>query len=261
MLEFDSIHKSIKGVFKNKKVFNVRNLIIGGVLATSILLYSYYTKTVDCDVEEPHAHYYTNQNSFDKYITGERENVWGWKHTDDYIPIDKEQEALINFQNKNNLFKISDNQDKIKEIVGSQNDYTEYRYKYRWLQLMPLTVGKTRMFIPLWHTGHSWTTNPERGGLTGETREVSKVYYGYKIARDENDKLSVVQSEMVDNFYDLPEDMVYIKSNFFKTVHLDNKTVEVDYEDGQEEEKPNYEKQKNYTDPEPLTETESPKML
>jgi hypothetical protein len=253
MLEFNSEHKSMNGSLKAKKGLKVKNIIIGGMLIASILLFSGCSKDVECNISDFHAHYYVNDNSFDKFITGEKDHVGGWKRTEEFIVIDKDSEKLINFENKNDLFRRSYNQDKIKEVVSSQSpDYIEYRYKYRWMQMMPIFSGKTTTYIPIWHTAYSWTTNPERSGLTGEQRVVSRVYYGYKVVKDEKGNLQLVQSEMVDTLDKLSDDFIYIKSKFYKTVHLDNKDLEVDYEDGPEEQKPNYDKQKDYNDPEPL---------
>lgn len=262
MLEFDSEHKSFNGSLKSKKGVKVRNISISGLLIASIILFSGCSKDVDCNISDFHAHYYVNENSFNTFIIGEKENVNGWKRTEEYIIIDREEEKLINFENENGLFKISYNQDKIDEIVSSQGtSYTEYRYTYRWLQLIPTRIGKITTFSQIWHTAYSWTTDSERSDLTGEQREVTKVYYGYKVIKDEKGNLQLVQSEMVDNLTDLSADYIYIQSNFYKTVYIDNKNSEVDYEDGPEEEKPNYDTQEYYEDSKELRENLNTKLL
>ena len=260
MLEFNLEHKSLNGSLKNKKGIKVRDVTLGGMLMISILLFSGCSKNVPCDVKDHHAHYYVNEEGFDRFVVGEKDHVGGLKRTDEFIIIDKESEKLIDFENKNDLYRIAYNQEKIDEIVSSQSDnYIEYRYKYRWLQLIPVKVGDFTYFNQIWHTAYSWTTDPDHSGLTGEERIVTRVYYGYKVVEDEKGNLQLVQSDMVDNLNELSDDFIYIKPGFYKTVYVDNKDIEVDYEDGLPEQKPNYNKQKDYQDPEPIEENSNTK--
>ena len=62
------------------------------------------------------------------------------------------------------------------------------------------------------------------------------MYQGYKIVLNEKGKYKVVKSEFVESVEDLPSEYKYVKSDFCKKVYLDNKDLEVDYEDGPEEE-------------------------
>lgn len=244
MLEFDSNHQSMNGSLKTKKGARIKNIVIGGIAVASILIFSGCSKDVPCDINQYHAHNYVSEQGFDRYIVSEKEKEGNLSRTDEYITITKDVENLINFENKEGLFRIYHNKEKINEITSSQNDYLEYRYSYKWVQIVPVKVGKVTIYNQIWHTGYSWTTNPNRSNLTGQERVVTHVYYGYKVVTDENGNFKAIQSETVDNIEDLPDDFIYIKSDFYKKVNFDNKSVEVDYEDGQEEDKPNYNKEK-----------------
>lgn len=240
MLEFNSEHQSINGSLKNhNNKIKIRDIVIGGMIIASIFMFSGCSKNVDCNINEPHAHVYVQDDSFDKYFVSEKENKNFYNRTDEYILVDDETKNLIDFENKNGLFRIAENQDKINEIVSSQKDYVEYRYQYTWLMPIPHTqkIGKvtTTYYTYIPTTSYSWTSNPEFKQLTGSERTVHHVYCAYKIVKDENGKMKLVQSEMVDNLNELSDEYVYIKSDFYKKVNLDNKELEVDYEDGSSE--------------------------
>lgn len=243
MLEFNSEHKRINGSLNKKEKIGIRNIIIGGLLVSSIFLFSGCAKTVDCDIADNHAHKYVSSEQFDKYVVSEKEHIGlgKWLRTDEFIIIDKEQEKLIDFENKHDLLKISDNQDKINEIVSSHEDYVEYRYKYTYMMQIPHTrkIGNTTSiyYTTIPTIGHSWTTNPNHSRLTGEERTIHHMYYGCKVIKNEEGKYEIVNSELVDNLNDLPEDYIYIKSDFVKKVNFDDRKIEIDYEDGPEEEK------------------------
>lgn len=234
MLNFDSNHKNIEGNLNKNK--NKKNIIIGSMLLTSVILFSGCAKDVDCDIVEPHAHNYINEKSFDKYMISEKEYHGRWDRTNDYVFVDDEMKELIKFENKEGLFRISHNKEKISNIINTHGDYKEYRYKYTWMQPVSHTRiinGRTQIYftyIP--HTKYTWTSNKSEFGLTGEERVVHYVYYGYKIVKDENGKYKTVKSQCYDSFEEIPEEYSYIKKDFYKKVHLDNKDKEVDYEDG-----------------------------
>ncbi|HHW69510.1 MAG TPA: hypothetical protein GX747_04155, partial [Tenericutes bacterium] len=133
MLEFNNEHKSINGSLKNQKnKVKIRNFILGGVVVASIFLFSGCVKNVECNIIGPHAHKYVSELSYDKYMISEKEHEGKWVRTDDYISISKNMEELIEFENKNGLYRISLNEDNIAETVSSHIDTVEYRYQYRW---------------------------------------------------------------------------------------------------------------------------------
>lgn len=253
MLKFDDTHKSLNGSIEKKakkRYFNPK-LLIGNILLSMVMLFSGCAKTVDCDINVPHAHVYVNEEGFKKNIVSEKESKWGYIRTDDYFEVSQQEEELVKFIYKNDLMDITQNQEAIEKTIKNNKDYTEYRYRYTYLQPIPHTykVGKSTMirytYIPV--TRYSWTSDPNHSRLTGETREVHYMYYGYKIETNEKGKLKVIKSKLVDDLKDLPEDYLYIKKDFTTKVYAKDKKKEIDYEDGPEEES-NENVQKNIDD-------------
>lgn len=242
MLKFDNTHENINGSIKkqSKKAYFNPKLLIGNILLSMVLLFSGCAKTVDCDIPTTHAHVYVNEEGFRKNMVSEKESNWGFDRTEDYFEVTKEESELLKFMNKKGLMDITQNKEAIEKQMKQNKDYTEYRYSYTYLQPIPHTrrIGKTTSiyytYIPL--TRYSWTSNPNHSRLTGETRVVHYMYYGYKIVTTDKGKLKVIESELVDNINDLPSDYLYIKKDFTKKVYANKKNLEVDYEDGPESE-------------------------
>lgn len=236
MLEFNQNHKSINGSLKNNKTkLKVKNIVLAGLTITSLCLFSGCAKPIECDIQENHAHSYVSSDSFDRYVVSEKEYIGvfdKWFRTDDYVIVDKETESLLEFINKEGLFQISDNQQKIDNITSLQNDYTEYRYNYT--ETTYIIIGDRRQ--PVITEKHSWTPNPSRTGLTGEERLVHHMYYGYKIITNEKGNFEIIKSDLVDNLHDLPEEYNYIKKDFFVKVDAYNKGIIFNYEDGPQHE-------------------------
>lgn len=242
MLNFDETHKSLNGSLKKKSkkgYFNPK-LLIGNVLLSMVILFSGCAKTVDCDITPQHAHVYVNEDGFKKNIVSEKESTWGYDRTEDYFEVTDEEKELLKFMNKKGLMDITQNKEAIEKQVNENKDYTEYRYKYTYLMPIPHyhRIGKvttvTYTHIPV--TRYSWTSDPNHSRLTGETREVHYMYYGYKIVTNEKGKLEIIESELVDDLNDLSSEYLYIKEDFTKKVYANKKDLEVDYEDGPEEE-------------------------
>ena len=202
MLNFNSEHKSINdSLQKSSNKAKIRNIIISGVLVTSIALFGgtllSQINEVDCDINEVHAHHYVSDETFDKYMVSEKMYSGSWERTDEHIVIDEQMKELIDFENEEGLFRMSQNKDKINEITSSQEDYVEYRYQYLWQQPIPnYTIGANGTmqlhykYVP--HQQHSWTADSNQRELTGEERIVHHVYYGYKIVRNENGELTAI---------------------------------------------------------------------
>lgn len=242
MLNFDSNHNLVDGNLnakKGKKIF--KNIIIGGLIITNLLSFSGCAKNVPCDVQGNHAHYYVNDDYIGRYIVSEKSSLSGLNRLDNYIYVNEEEESLLEFINKKDLFKIDDNKNAIDNITDNQTDYKEYRYSYYYLIPIPITHsnGKTTYitynYIPM--IGHSWTNNPNRGNLTGEERVCHYVYYGYKVIKNDKGVYELEKSEPVDSIAELPEGYNYIKEKFYDVVNLYNRDEILDYEDGPEEEK------------------------
>ena len=241
MLEFNDEHKGFKESLKNNDgKIKVRNAVICGLTILSMFLFSGCAKNVDCDIEDLHAHIYTNEDALVREVMSEREHIGDFFRTDQYVIVDKEASKLIEFENDEGLFKIEDNISTIEGIASVKEDYTEYRYSYITMVSVPHVVKSgTSTIVTYTHVPvkkHSWTTDSNHRNLTGEERVVHHMYKGYKIVTNANGDYEVVESELVDDINDLPSEYKYVKEDFCVKVNLDDKTVEISYEDGKEEE-------------------------
>lgn len=240
MLQFNSEHKNINGsLIKTKDKIKLRNIVLGTLVVSSLFLFSGCAKNVDCNIEVPHAHRYVSEKYLDKYLVSEKEYVGSWGRLDDYVFVTKEQENLLDFINDKDLYIIENNKEEIKNMVSSHEDYIEYRYSYTYMMPIPhhRKIGKisTVSYTHVPQIRHSWTSDPNHSNLTGEQRVVHHMYQGYKIVTNEKGKYEIVASDFVENIEDLPDEYKYISSDFCKKVYLNNKNLEVDYEDGIEE--------------------------
>lgn len=228
MLNFDSNHQSVDGninEISGKKV--IRNIVIAGLVIANLFTFSGCSKNYPCDVKEDHAHYYVSDEDFGRYIVSEKSSVSGLDRSDNYILVNKEEAELLDFVNKNGLFKIDENREAINNLVKNNKDYVEYRYEY--FYLLPILIGKVVNYIPM--TGHSWTTDTNED-LTGEERTCHYVYYGYKVIKNEKGTYELIKSYPVDDLSELPRGYDYIKEKSYDIVNLYNKDEVFDYEDG-----------------------------
>lgn len=241
MLNFSDNHSYIEGNInerKGKKKF--KKIIISGLIFSNLLTFSGCAKNVPCDISDIHAHYYVNDDYIGRYIVSEKSSVSGLNRTDNYISVTQEDVDLLKFINKNDLFKISENENAIENITANHEDYKEYRYRYHYLMPQPTYIynGKNMQiiytYIPM--TGHSWTTNTTKD-LTGEERICHYVYYGYKVVKNEKGIYEMIKSGPVDDLSQLTEGYDYIKGNFYDVVNLYDKNQILDYEDGPDDEK------------------------
>lgn len=244
MLNFDSTHKSVDGNIKEKKGKQIfKKIILTGLIIANLMSFSACAKTMPCDIEGDHAHYYVTQEEMGRYIVSEKSEVDGMSRLDQYISINQEEEALLKYMNKHNLYRIDENKEAIQNIENTKEDFQEYRYRYVYMQPVPIVhhSGKstfiTYNYIPV--PKYSWTTDTTKN-LTGEERTCHYVYYGYKITQDAHGKYQMERSDYVDSISDLPSEYEYVSKDFYKTVNLENKQ-ELDYEDGIEDDIENQE--------------------
>lgn len=208
-------------------------LLAGSLMSCSLAGCS---KKVDCDIDIKHAHAYLSSEGFIKYLEKENETYYGYTRTDDYI--DDYDANLLKFLNKNDLLKIDDNKDIIDNIMSTQDDYIEYRYRYNYMMPIPHTIsnGKTTTtyftYMPM--VGYSWTSNKNHGRLTGEQRRCHYTYIAYKVEKDAKGKYVLIPSEYVDSLDELDGKYPYIKEKFYKVVDTEH-GYDLDYEDGPEE--------------------------
>ena len=76
--------------------------------------------------------------------------------------------------------------------------------------------------IPMTHVSYNWTTDKNDSRLTGKVRIIHPMYQAYDIKKDENGKLVVVVSDIVDNLYDVIDEYPYIRKDDVKETVLDD---------------------------------------
>jgi hypothetical protein len=239
MLNFESNHIHIDGNLNQKKGKKLlKNVIISGCVLSSLISFSGCSKKVDCNIENEHAHYYVSEENMGRYIQSERVTVSGLNRLDNYILINEKEEDLIKFINRKDLFRIDQNQHVIDKEIENHQDFTEYRYSFRYTKTVTRTYrsgGKTRYRTDVvTRTGYSWTRNPNHENLTGEERQCHYIYYGYKIIQNEKGKYKLEKSIPYDNVYDIPKEYNYVKREFYEIMDLTKNEV-ADYENKHED--------------------------
>lgn len=195
-------------------------------------------KKAECDIKGSHAHLYTNESGYVRYIDKEYLSYEGYERQDDYVNLSKDEVELCRFEDKKDLLRIDENIEVIEAIQNQNQDYIEYRYAYTYLMPIPhyIRTGKTSTmyftYIPTTH--YSWTSDPNHSRLTGEQRRCHHVYQAYNVVVDENGKYVLVPSEFVDNIFDLNGEYTYIKEDFCKVIDAEH-GYDLDYEDGVED--------------------------
>lgn len=204
----------------------VSGLLVGGLTGCG--------KKAECDIRGNHAHLYTNDAGYVRYIDKEYLSYEGYTRSDEYIPIDQSEVDLYKFLDKKDLMKLDDNIDLVHTIQNSNQDYIEYRYKYFWLMPIPHYVsnGKSTSvfftYIPM--PAYSWTSDPNHGMLTGEQRRCHYVYQACKVEKDEEGNYVVLTSSYVDNLDELNGEYPYIHKVFAKVVDAEY-GYDLDYEE------------------------------
>ena len=185
--------------------------------ALSIVLSASLTgcaKKMQCNIKEPHAQKYVDDKGFVAYYQSEYEFVNNYKWTDDFRYLNNDFKEKQDFLEKNNLLLIADNVSPIKSVVEVSNDYIEYEYGYTMTFFLPISSGKTTIFMPIISTriGYSKDSNVER--KTGKVRDAHYVYYGYRIAK-ENGKWQAEKSNASDNLFNINSEYPYFKRDDF----------------------------------------------
>lgn len=216
---------------------NVKKFLsLSGVVLVLVGSLTACGKKAECNITGNHAHLFKNEKGYIRYIDKEYLTYEGYTRYEDYQNIDG-QEELYKFLDKKDLMRIDDNLDLLLAIQDTNKNYTEYRYKYTYMQPIPHTmrVGKvtTTYFTYIPHTRYSWTSDPNHSRLTGETRLCHHVYVAYKIEKDEKGKYVLIPSPQVDDITTVMEEYPYISNKYCKIVTMDG--LEADYEDGKQE--------------------------
>lgn len=231
--------------FNLNKIISMKGLALVLVATTCTTSLTGCGKKAECDINGKHAHLYTNEQGYIRYIDKEYLKYEGYSRNDESINIEG-QEDLYKFFDKKDLLKIEDNLDVILAQQEENVDYIEYRYAYTWMQPIPhvMSNGKTTTtyFTYMPQRRYSWTTDGTRSGLTGDTRNCHYVYTAYKVEKDEDGKYVLIPSPEVDDIREVMDEYHYVKEKFYKVVNIDGE--ELDYEDGKEEDLTEEEKER-----------------
>lgn len=194
------------------KKSGVALLICGSVLLTG------YGKEAECPINGYHIHKYTDEAGYTKYVESEKMSLGEFNRNDEYILISKEEEEYYKKVNKAKLLLASNNYETIDKLLEENSDYLEYEYRHTYITYM--MSGK--VLIPITHVSYNWTTDKNDSRLTGKVRIIHPMYQAYDIKKDENGKLVVVVSDIVDNLYDVIDEYPYIRKDDVKETVLDD---------------------------------------
>lgn len=203
-----------KNIKKGAKLTSlILAILVAGGLATGC------TKQMDCEVQLPgnqdHAHVYMTEDGFMTERNSENETIGNSHWTAQYVPATDE----INEMGKFGLFKIAENSNELLEQMEGHIPYTEYEYKSSSLMM----VGK----VPVTTTRKRWSTDNEHSRLTGEMRDVSYQYYGYRIGTDKKGERILIQSELVDDIFTIANEYPYFKpADYYTNAYSDTYTKE-----------------------------------
>jgi len=226
MLKFNKEHHSLDGSINKQNKKSIKTSLLEGI--TSVKIFSGFAKNVQCNITGMHAHKYIKEDSFVKFIVSEREFIGEYYRTDEYININDAVGEIIDFENKNDLIRISINKSNIQNIIENRHNCIEYEYSVDDISMS--VNGDSVSYTPM--TSYYWTTDENHPDLTGKIREVYYMYYGYKLERKRNGKLGLVKSDLFLSLDELSEEYIYIKQKFYKKFDkITNKEIQIpDYE-------------------------------
>lgn len=182
---------------------------------------------MDCEIEEAHAHVYTNEDGFTTYrIDEHQKSNGGLRWTDQTTDITDE----ITIMDKNKLLLISENRELLNNVVENSTPYLQYEYK----TTRPQRVGK----VTVSSTVRRFTNDPnENRRYTDRGRTVTAMYRGYRIVTNTKGKQVLEESPWVEDITLLEDMYPYFKLKDYKkwfysnVFELDkNKELQLEYE-------------------------------
>lgn len=198
------------------KNFKLRTKLASFALAMSLTSLTGCTKTVDCDIEEDHAHVYVdNETGIKRYIESEKvESSDGEARTDEYILLDEMTEKICD----NNLCLKEENIDALEKLV---NNYYPKREAYVYDYIYGYYYGYSYGYNPMngkiencyrrqegYHWDYEWQEISMNEYTEDKVRDITYEYKFYKI--DENGKLV---SKCFNSLDDIEKDYIYFKKN------------------------------------------------
>lgn len=184
-------------------------------------------KKNECGTNGYHLHKYVKDNGLVRYEENENDfDSLGFKKQDDYVLVDKRDYApdLYKFEYENDLMLIDENIDYLYSFGTTYpTTFKEYEYAYNktYTCFDENGVPSNKLYQCL-----SWTTDSERNGLTGKSRDCYYEYRAYRIVREKDSKeYRVEASDATTDILDIldnKDEYPYVKVNFYKV--LDTKT-------------------------------------
>lgn len=191
----------IKLIEFNKEFFKV----VGGSLAFTVVI-SMAARNIDkkfiskCDIDQEHAHYYTNNDNLKRPIVSEKNRTFFLNKTNEIVYLDDMSKDLINAMNINCLYDIELNKEAIDSKINSLVPYTEYEY---------IVDGSKK-----WKDS---SLIEEDDILTGQARDCSYVYRAFKLEKN-GSRYTKVPSMEVEDLSLIKDEYPYISDDFYKIV-------------------------------------------
>lgn len=183
-------------------------------------------KEVPCEITKDHFHVYESKDGIKKYLRGEYEYYGfydSFNRTEEYVLLDDSNSKILNFIINNSLINIVDNIDVIRKIEDNNKPCKEYEYTYITTKLVDYYVTtKEGKVIPMQKlvniTETDWTNDKNQECLTGNVREKSYLYYGYRVCNnlgiltlEESEKMSSIDELLSEGYY-------FIKTDFYEEI-------------------------------------------
>ena len=248
MLNFDDSHKSIDGNIKEKKGTSLLKRIIAiGMLAVGLFTFSGCAKTIPCDIENEHAHFYVNSENIGRYISSEQSYLGFFSRlyrTDNYIEVNADDKAFVKFIDDNRLYSVEANQEAIDKVVYNHQPHLQYQYEDDDLVAdVSYDEDGNASYSYHWETNYYWTNDPNHKWLTGKERVAVEIYHGYKLEKQDNGTIRVVKSPTSYTSMDalVAAGYDYIKDNFHEEIHSDDKNYVQEFKAQQAEQQANNE--------------------
>lgn len=190
----------------NAKILAARSIITFIILSLPTTLTG-CSKKAECDVDETHAHIYTDDQGFIKYLESEKLTSDNFVRGNQYITLSDTDSSLLEFATKKNLLPIKENLDLLTSLFNQYETHLEYEYEYEDFYYDIIFE------MPMWDTEYDWTTDPNHQDLTGEVEEVSYMFQAYKIAKDDKGKYVLIPSEYVTDIASIMDEYPYYNKN------------------------------------------------
>lgn len=223
MIKFDSTHKAFNTSIKKELGKKMKNIIISGLVISSVFSLTGCSKTNNCDIQETHVHKFVDiDERFIVYASDRTNGSSYFQHdilfeqTDEYILVTNEEKDLYEYAAYQGLIKIDDNEEAISDCFLSFDLKPFYEYEY--CDTQSTMIGT----LPSTTTVYSWTRDSEHSNLTGKIRIAYPVYYGYNIVKNEDNEYELIKSNPYISYDELISDgYEYIKSSIQDFIRFD----------------------------------------